>query len=407
LARRIPRWCRDDLRAHPELGLSLAPGQRAAFDWRVSNGQGGMYAAGIAGVWSGSAIDFLVIDDPIKGREQADSPMYRDKVWDWWESTASARLSEGAPVVLITTRWHHDDLAGRLIRDDPQGWRVVHIPAQADPEVVDPDPLGRRPGEFMLSARGRTPESWEKRKATAGGQWQPLYQGAPQAPGGEFFRVDKLRYWREPVRDEWSIVCGQRVWRLDVDCWIFATVDPAGTATKAGNDYTVVGVWAVPLDGSLVLLDLARARVPGHRHMHLARPLIERWKVQRVFVEPTLKSTQLVREAAAAGWPVEDVIADKSKEVRAQPLAQRVDDGMVWLPAGHPLLGEVVKELREFPVGAHDDIVDVCAYAAAVNYRRYAPPLPAPARRPVAVGEVVADRATSVPPGFDPARAQF
>lgn len=348
----------------------------------------------------------LIIDDPIKGREQADSPMYREKVWDWWESTASARLSEGAPVCLITTRWHHDDLAGRLMKEHPGEWRVVHIPAQSDPEVLDPDPLGRAPGEFMLSARGRTVESWEKRKATAGAQWQPLYQGAPSAPGGEFFAVDKLRFWREPRDAGRQIVCGQRVWRLDTDCWIFATVDPAGTATKAGNDYTVVGVWAIPLDGSLVLLDLARERIPGHRHMHLARPLIERWGCKRIFVEPTLRSTQLVREAAAAGWPVEDVIADKSKEVRAGPLAQRVDDGLVWLPAEHPHLAQVVRELREFPVGAHDDIVDVAAYAAAVEYRRYAPPQPLPARRGLSVGDLVAVRATDGA-GFDPASAVF
>jgi predicted phage terminase large subunit-like protein len=403
LARRIPRQCRNDILGHPELGLLVGRDQRAAYDWRLTNGFGGMYAAGIRGVWSGQPIDLLLIDDPLKGREQADSADARDAVWDWWTSTATARLSEGAPVVLITTRWHHDDLAGRFIAAG--GWRVVHIPAQADPEVLDPDPLGRAAGEFMTSARGRTQESWERRQVEADDEWLPVYQGDPAAPGGEFFEMDRLRYWTLPRDAGRQVVCGQRVWRLDVDCWLFATIDTA-TSERQGADFTVASAWAVPVDGSLILLDLARERVAPHKQFDLARPLVERWGLKRVFVESTMAGTQLVRELVKAGFPVDDVLADKSKRLRAAPAARRVRDGQVWLPQDHPLLPTVLKELREFDRGRHDDIVDTLAYAAAVNYREWVPAQPLPVRRGPTVHDLVASRATDGA-GFDPRTAAF
>ena len=130
---------------------------------RLANGVGGVYAGGIGSSWSGTPLDGLVIDDPHKDRKAVDSLVQRDDVWDWYP-TGTARLSPGGPVILILTRWHYDDLAGQLMREQPGEWELLHIPAQADPEVIDPDPLGRAPGEFLASAQGWTTAQWEKRK---------------------------------------------------------------------------------------------------------------------------------------------------------------------------------------------------------------------------------------------------
>lgn len=376
LARGWSRRIRNDITSHsgrhgaPDLGLRLAPDQKAAAEWRLDNGIGGVYSAGVSGSWSGQPLDGLVIDDPHKDRKAAESQTQREDVIDWWESTATARLSPGAPIVIVQTRWHWDDLSGYLLRTQPDAWRVVHIPAQADPAVIDPDPLGRTAGEFMVSARGRSQDQWERRKREAGEEWTPLYQGAPSAPGGAFFNVDALRYWHLG-RDGGSIVAGPRSWDLR-QCWRFITIDTAHSTAKSA-DFTVASCWAIPPDGSLVLLDVARDRVPEHRQFDLARPLVEQWSPEMVWVESTMHGTQLVREAVQNGWPVSDLRADKSKPARAGTFASRVDSGRVWFPAKHPRLSVIVDELRTFPLGAHDDFVDTGGYAAWVAFHRHVP----------------------------------
>jgi phage terminase large subunit-like protein len=388
MARRVPRWVRNDIRAYPTLGLRLAPDQRAAHDWRLENGVGGMYAAGVGGSWSGEPVDRLLLDDLFKDRKAADSPVARDTVQDWWKSTGSTRLSEGGAVLVINTRWHHDDLIGYLLANEPGEWRVLHIPAQADPKVMDPDPLGRAPGEFLVSARGRTPASWAKRKRSADDEWGPVYQGAPVDPGGETFDIDKLAWWHLTPDGRGISVGPGMIWNLS-ECYRFATIDTA-TSTSSSADWTVASAWAVPPDGTLVLLDVRRGRVPEHKQIDLARPLAQRWALDVLWVEATMAGTRLVRAAVNAGLRIGDLKADRAKTVRAALAAQWVDQGRVWFPApASPgalpaqVLEDVLEELRQFPSGRHDDFVDTLAYAAAVTWEQYSPPVSGREDRPL------------------------
>lgn len=188
------------------LGLRIADGKGTAVSWSVDGHEGGYYATGVGGALTGRSADVLIVDDPIKNMTQADSAGEREKVWNWWTSVASTRLAPGAAVVLIMTRWHEDDLAGRLIAQDAKlppserVWRVVNIPAIAEDGV--PDALGREPGEAMESARGRTPDEFMRTRASVGARtWSALYQGNPTpAEGGLFQRRDFERY-RTPAPD--------------------------------------------------------------------------------------------------------------------------------------------------------------------------------------------------------------
>jgi phage terminase large subunit-like protein len=415
LARRWGRSVRNLVRTHGagatvDTGLRLAPDLQAANEWQLTTG-GGVVTAGVHTGLTGRPVDHLVIDDPLKDRDEADSPTVRENVWEFWTGTAVPRLAPRAPVTLVMTRWHHDDLAGRLIAQHPGEWKVVHIPAQADPDIVDPDPLGRAPGEFMVSARGRTREDWERRKAEMGPDWMPLAQGAPAPPGGDAFDVSKLRYWHW-TRDRTGIVCGTRTWRLGLDCWVFITMDTA-SSVRTSADWTVASVWAVPIDGTLALLDVQRRRVPAHQQIDVARPLVDRWRPTTVYVEPSMRSTQLAREAALAGWRFRDVVADKDKVRRAAPAARRVDHGEVWWPssptgieADADLLDYIRLEVQQFPNSRHDDFVDTLSYAARCAFQDFVAPTdssPAPGR--TAADEV--STATDVPRGFDPARADW
>ena len=197
----------------------------------------------------------LIIDDPIKDRKQADSPTYRETVWDWWTDAASARLAPGAPVILILTRWHHDDLAGRLLdRDADAGWELLNIPAQAV-DGPDTDPLGREVGEFMVSARGRTHAQWEQRKRTAGSRtWASLYQGQPTPDEGNLFPADGWARYDHPM---WVERDGHR-WVPEADrgdaelvqSWDFTFKD------SDSSDYVVGQVWA-RRGATVHLLDLS------------------------------------------------------------------------------------------------------------------------------------------------------
>ncbi len=387
LARRWGRRIRNDIvsnsggRGVLDLGLRLAPDQKAADEWELAGADGGVYTAGVRGSLTGRQVSWLLIDDPVKDRRDAESQVISDDVWDWWESTASTRLAPGAPVCLVMTRWRHDDLAGRLLAAQPGVWRVVHIPAQADPEALEPDPLGRQPGEFMASAQRRTQEQWEARKRDAGDEWEPMYQGNPASPGGQVFDSSRIKYWTAARNGNGeAIACGQQVWPLS-SCMRFATVDTA-LSTAASADFTVASAWAIPPDGSLVLLDVVRDRLPPHRQIDVVLPLMQRWGLARVKVEPSLKSTELVRELVREGLPVEDVIADRSKTLRAAPAARRVDQGLVWFPAEHRLLDVILREVDQFPNGRHDDFVDTLAYAAATRFEEWVPPAVAPRASP-------------------------
>jgi phage terminase large subunit-like protein len=419
IARRFGRMVRNDIVSHQgrsgswDCGLRLAPDQTAAIEWELTTG-GGLYAVGVGGALTSRSADLLIIDDPLKGRKAADSPTIRDDVWEWWESTAASRLQPGASVILILTRWHYDDLAGRLMREQPGVWDLLHLPAQADPEVIDPDPLGRRPGEFLVSAQGWTPAQWEKRKKDAGDEWLPLHQGSPSAPGGEMFDVSKLRRWHW-TRDRTAIVCDGRTWRLDPatrDLWTFITMDTA-FSTKTSADWTVASCWGIAIDGSMLLLDVQRARVPAHQQIDVARPLVDRWQPVAVYAEASSRSTLLVRSAMQAGWKMRDLVADKDKVTRAAPFARRVEHGEVWFPSGPDgieadgaLLDYVRAELQQFPAGRFDDAVDTCAYAARVAFEDFVPPGDsAPPQERGAVDDLAP--ATDVPLGFDPMSADF
>ena len=198
------RWARDRLRDAAWLSLALDPGQATRADWRIDARDGGVRAVGVSGSVTGFPVDWLIIDDPHKNREEADSLTMRDKVWDWWTDDLQSRLSTDAVVIVIQTRWHEDDLTGRLLAEDaalPVGereWRVLNIPALC--EDPDTDPLGRDRGEPLLSVRGpRRATQWEGIRVKNPRTWASLYQGHPTPREGGIFRWEWILPHRLPA----------------------------------------------------------------------------------------------------------------------------------------------------------------------------------------------------------------
>jgi predicted phage terminase large subunit-like protein len=356
-----------------DLGLRLRADSKAVGRWNIEGHRGGVYAVGISGSLTGRPVDLLVLDDPISNLEQAQSIKYRDRAHRFWQGVAVPRMGPHTKTILIQTRWHEDDLAGRLLAtegDRAKGgkWRVVSIPAQCEDEATDP--LGRREGEYMVSTRGRTRQDWEDRKADLGAYvWASLCQQRPApAEGGLFKRI----WWRYFSRVENRLHLGGRDFDLR-DCWRFATVDLAAS-TRTSADFTVIAAWARTISGDLVLLDVMRARIGEEDHFARARPLVQRWQLDTVFIEASQYGTTLVREATNDGVPITPIQAEQDKFSRALPYSAWVSAGRYWLPSGNPhWLTDWIAEHATFPAGSHDDMVDVGSMSARVAITRWNP----------------------------------
>lgn len=398
-ALRWGRWLRRMIEKHPELGITLEPGSRAADRFETTAG-GKVLSVGIAGGITGERVDELIIDDPVEGRAEAESPTYRQRAWDWWESNAMTRASNRFRVILMMTRWHADDLAGRLLKNEPGDWRVLRIPAvredTAEPVRGHEGASVYNPNGELISVQDRPP-GWfyalrDKRSAYV---WRSIYAQNPVAAEGNLFRRGDFRYWyaARPAPDRRDVLGGLRVrlgpaqdsdpevYRNVADMFRFLTVDLAAS-TKTSADWTVASVWGLSDDGQLFLLDQDRQRIEEVNHFGMVRPLAERWATGTIYVEKGFIGSTLVIEATRAGMRIQPVTPDKDKVTRAVPAANCARQGFVWLRAGAEWLDDWLQELAEFPAGAHDDRVDTLSYAVRVRAAHWVEPGNSPAPRP-------------------------
>jgi predicted phage terminase large subunit-like protein len=364
LATRNGRSIRRRITTHPQLGLRIAADNGAVHEWTLDGHDGGVLSVGVGGGLTGRPADLLIIDDPIKNRKEADSETYREDLWDWWTDVAASRLAPGAPVVVILTRWHEDDLAGKLLdpeNEDHASWRVLNIPAQAEhkPEEGEEDVLGREPGEFMVSARGRTQEGWERRKRMAGPRtWAALYQGHPAPAGGDIFKDEWWQTYDTPlhlVRADGSHFIPAAGHEIEMcQSWDMAFKD------TESSDWVVGQVW-LRRGVDAFLLDQVRGRWDFVTTCRKIRELSAVWpQAIAKLVEDKANGTAVMnslRRQLAGLTPVEPV---GGKEARAIAVTPVVASQNVWLPAPElaPWIGGLKDELGAFPTGKHDDQVD-------------------------------------------------
>ncbi|WP_375483297.1 phage terminase large subunit [uncultured Jatrophihabitans sp.] len=365
IARRLGRAVRSDIQTHGrDLELAISRDTAAANEWTLAGHRGGVYSVGIGGALTGRPIDGLIIDDPIKDRAQAESEAYRKAVWEWWTDVARTRLSPGAFVVLILTRWHEDDLAGRLLANNVEGWELVNIPALAnhDPAKGEVDLLGREPGEWLESARGRTPEQWQQIRASVGERtFASLYQGRPAPVEGDMFkRAHWVRYDqpRAVLRDDGT-------WHCPGADEVIQSWDMAFKDTKA-SDYVVGQVWArFGLDA--VLLDQVRDRMSFSRTLDAVREMTSRWpQALRKLVEDKANGPAVINQlqSTVTGLVPVDPGRD-SKTARAIAVTPFVESRHVLIPTERlaSWVEGFVEEAAAFPNVTHDDQVDAATQA--------------------------------------------
>lgn len=390
-AARWGKWIRRMIEAHPELGIELMPGSRAADRFETTAG-GKILSVGIEGGITGEPIDELIIDDPVRGRAEAESPTYRDAAWEWWESNAMTRASSRFRVILMMTRWHADDLAGRLLKEEPGDWRVLRIPAlREDATEIARGHDGQSvysPSGELISVQDRATGWFRKLKSLRSQYvWTSIYAQAPTAAEGNLFVKADFVYWQRmrANTDMHDGVGGQRIGMLGeqrylTDMTRFVTMDLAASV-KTSADWSVAAAWGITGDGYLVLLDLVRQRVQEGDHFGMVRGMLSRLNIRDVYVERGFIGTTLVIEATRAGFAVKPLSPDKDKVTRALPAVDRSRQHKIVLPAGADWLGDYLSELAEFPQGKTDDMVDATAYAVRVAAAEWLPPNVTPTPR--------------------------
>jgi len=334
------------------VGFSLKSGDRSASHWRTTTG-GEYFAAGVRGTVIGRRADIVIVDDPVRSMAEADNPRHRRHLWEWYSSELISRLKPGGRIVVVMTRWHEQDLAGRLLDQDPGGWHVLRLPALAEPG----DPMGRPLGA-ALWPEWESAEALEQKRAVVGPRvWAALFQQSPQGPEDRLFEVGRIgsqdpETHRSPVR--------QRT----VRAW-----DLAATAASGENnpDWTVGVKLSHDERGAFVVEDVVRLR--------------EDWGHVREVIVSTARSDG---HSVVVGLPIDPGQAGKAqvgaissslvgyrvfasresgtKWSRALPVASQIAAGNVSVRKG-AWNREFFDELRAFPGGEKDDQVDALSRA--------------------------------------------
>lgn len=369
-------------------------------EWKLTGG-GGYTAAGVGTGVTGKGMHIGILDDPIKDAEAAASEVIRDAAYSWYNAVFRTRLAPGGGILIIQTRWHYDDVSGRLLdaeealikagvpEEEREGWEVVSYPAIAEADEylmrdgtvemnADPDDalrLLRKRGEALHPERYPTNELVKIRNGFPSSVWNALYQQRPTPDEGDFFIRDDFRYrWLDPAYRPL--------------CRTFMTVDYA-IGKKERNDFTVMGVFAIDSNDDLYCLELRRGRWKTHEIVENAVALVERHKPEVYAGE-----RGAIHEAV---WPVlekalaskrlyvsvdESLVPIQDKETRARPLQGRIQRHKFFFSFDSTTRPEIYdqaeKEMLQFPNGTHDDIVDCLAWAGRMALNISLPTMKAP-----------------------------
>lgn len=326
--------------------------------FEIADHKGTYRSVGVGGGITGMGADILIIDDPIKDRQEANSPTIRNRIWDWYTSTAYTRLSPGGGVIVMCTRWHVDDLIGRLMQAQEEGgdqWKIINYPAIA--EVDEPH---RKAGEALHPERYPLETLLNIKSVIGSYDWASLYQGRPTVLGGEIIKGAWFGYY--------DVLPPLKYRAMFVD---------TAQKEKRANDYQVASVWGLGQDGYLYLIDIMRAkfqayelrvRIPAFWNKHKAN---DNGVLRRMYVEDKASGTQLIqtiKNKTRPTIPVQPIERNKDKYTRVMDVQGMIEAGYVKLPRNAPFLADFIAECEAFTADdshPHDDQIDTMVDAIA------------------------------------------
>ncbi len=342
-------------------GVRVAQDSSAADHWELegADGQRGvMHTAGVGGAITGRGASLLCIDDPVKNMEEAQSPTYREKAWQWYTSTAYTRLEPDGRVLIIQTRWHDDDLSGRILREaksqgDSEPWHVLSLPAIADAgeeyAIAGDAPFQRKEGEPLWPERFSAARLAAIRQDVGGSVWSALYQQRPSPEAGFI--------WRR----EWF----QRYSRLGGMPQFERVIQSVDTAFKTGvaSDYSVIATWGCTKN-AFYLIDIWRAQVEYPELKRAISDQYHKYAPEAIYVEDAASGQSVIQELSRETLlPILALRPQGSKEARAAAVTPLAEAGKVFVPDDAPWVADWIDEHVAFPRGAHDDMVDTTSMA--------------------------------------------
>lgn len=334
----------------------IDPENRSAVGWGIKDKQGGMLASGVGGTITGQGADLLIIDDPIKNREEAYSKTYRDKLWEEYDATLKTRLHAGASQILIMTRWHEDDLAGRILKESSEDWEVINLPALAE----ENDLLGRAKGDALWPEGGYTREEMLRRKENMqASNWNALYQQRPSPESGNIINKNWWQFYTStPAVYDFDYM---------VQSWDCSFKDTADTS------YVVGQVWGVK-GADAYLLDMVRDRMGFVDTVNAVINMSKKWeRTGRKYIEDKANGPAIIETLRHRIGGIIPVNPEGSKIARAYAVTPYIESGNVFLPAPHLRMwvDDYIDECSQFPNGVNDDQVDATTQALYKIFGKY------------------------------------
>ena len=359
-------------------GGSLHPSSTGKDRWKTAGGLGGFWAAGV-GKGTGLPADFLNVDDPIKGREEAESAAYRRQLYNWWSTVLNTREEPGGIKLITHTRWAEADLIGWLLTqveqlerdgngDAAEPWHVISLPLIAEP-ILKPLPAlvtreadDREPGQALDPSRYDEDWARKKRLNTPDRDWEALYQQRPTPGKGTIFTSEMFRFYGTADRpgEIGDAVLPERFTRriASIDCTF---------KDSAGTDMVAITMWGQDAAG-LWLLDLINQRLDFSATMDTIAAMWPVWAFGELLVEDKANGPAVIStlKRAAAGFIVHAVNPLGGKTSRANAATPQFNQGRVLFPRRHALTTTLTSQLVKFPGDTFDDLVD--STTQAVNF---------------------------------------
>lgn len=327
-------------------GIELDDKSRSMSDWDIKDTRGGCISRGIMAGVTGQGADLLLIDDPIKTREEANSDIYRDKLWEEWIDSLSTRLQPMAIAIVIMTRWHEDDLVGRLLNKeygDIMEWEVVNIPLEAE----ENDLLGREIGEPLW------PEQYgynfiEERKIYPQ-SFNSLYQGRPTSQEGNIIKREWWQFYDRLPRINKMVLSVDAAFKGDKD-----------------SDKVSIQVWG-KTNANIYLIDNDTRRMDFVTTIQAIKNVLQKYPgINAKYIEDKANGTAIINvlNRTIGGFiPIKADAGTGSKVARAEAITPWIESGNVFLPRNAVWVHEFVEETASFPSGKNDDQVDAMSQA--------------------------------------------
>lgn len=324
----------------PELfNVQLSQASKAVEDWAIQStdeditNTGGYACAGVGGSLTGKGANILIIDDPHKDREEANSETMRSKVWEWYTSTAYTRLESDGAIIVIQTRWHEEDLSGRLIQSMQTGdeyaerWEIVNFPALAE----ESDVLNRNQGEPLWPDKFPLERYYSIKASIGTYEWNALYQQRPQALEGGMFKAHWLKWY---TKNQISYDAEKQQWIFYGEpLKLWQGIDPAISEKEAADDFVVFTI-GITLTNKVILLDPYAVHIDFIEQVKKVIAKYQEWAPERVGIETNAYQMALKQQVIKdAMIPVKQLQHSGDKFTRIENLVPYFENGQVYARA--------------------------------------------------------------------------